>query len=599
MISYLSIRNFGLFGDVRLELGPGLTVFTGETGAGKSMVVDAVLACLGQRTSRDMIRTGEDRAVIELLAALPPGLPSDPEDPLYAALAGADEVVLQKDILPERSYLRVNGHVATAAMAQDLGGRLVDIHGQQEHHSLMRPQNYLVMLDNLCRGSIEPLRRSFTDLYRKRQNVLARIAELGRGGRERQREIDLLSFQVDEISKAKLKAGEEEELRQEYAVLSAQERLVELVSGAYEALYEGGRAGGRTAYESIDRAAMDLRKVRAIDPSVGQALDSLEQVSFGLETALDLIREYRKKLAVDPGRLGEVSDRLDLIQRLRSKYGETTGKVLEFAAEGARRLDQLVHADETLRLLGEEASAVEFEMAITGAKLTEIRTATARAMEENVSANLQELGMPGGKFLAKIEKDAEAWPTGFDRVGFLFSANPGEPPMPVNKVASGGELSRLMLAIKSHVEAVDPVPTVIFDEIDAGVGGKAGQAVGERLWSLGRHHQILCVTHLASIAVLADSHCLVSKEERDGRTWATVRPLTGDERARETARMLSSRDLDIASPRQGTGARIRGVQAPDESQDLAARIALSRQANLILPAIKLPLTVNLISVRAH
>lgn len=546
MISYLSIKNFGLFGDVRLELGPGLTVFTGETGAGKSMVVDAVMACLGQRTSRDMIRTGEDRAVIEMLAALPPGLPRDPEDPLYAALSDADEVVLQKDLLPERSYLRVNGRLATAAMAQDLGGRLVDIHGQQEHHSLLRPQNYLTVLDSLCREAIEPQRRSFNDLYRKRQGALARIAELGRGGRERQREIDLLSFQVDEIAKAKLKAGEEEELRQEYAVLSSQERLVELVTGAYEVLYEGGRTGGRTASESIDRAVSDLRKIRAIDPSVGQALEAAEQVFFSLESALDLIRDYRKKLAVDPGRLREVSDRLDLIQRLRSKYGETIAKVLEFAEDGARRLDRLIHADETLRLLQEEVSAVDAEMRSAGARLSEIRSATARAMEDDVSVSLQDLGMPGGKFLVKVEKEAEAAPLGYDRVSFLFSANPGEPPMPVNKVASGGELSRLMLAIKSHVEAVDPVPTVIFDEIDSGVGGKAGQAVGERLWGLGRRHQILCVTHLASIAALADNHYLVSKEERDGRTWATVRPLAGEERAVEIARMLSGRDLDIS-----------------------------------------------------
>jgi DNA repair protein RecN (Recombination protein N) len=544
MISYLSIRSFGLFSDVRLELGEGLTVFTGETGAGKSMVIDAVLACLGQRTPKELIRTGQERAVIELLASLPPGLASGPDDPLADALSGADEVVLQKDMLPDRSYLRINGRLATAAMAQNLGSRLVDIHGQQEHHSLLRPQGYLELLDSLRKEATEPLRQSLSELYRKRQALLSRISDLDKG-RGRQREIDLLTFQTDEIAKAKLVPGEEEEARQEYAVLSSQERLVELVSGAYEALYEGGRAG-RSASESIDMAVLQLRKVQVIDPGVGQAVEAVQEVSFGLESALDQIRDYRKKLVLDPERLRVISERLDLIQKLKSKYGETVERIEAFAADARAKLEELVHADETLSRLRQESDATERAMASWGAKLTAVRTEIAQAMEQDVTSSLKDLGMPGGKFIARLEKDAEPGPYGFDNLSFLFSANPGEPPMPVNKVASGGELSRLMLAIKSHMEAVDPVPTVIFDEIDAGIGGKSGQAVADKLWGLGRSHQIFCVTHLAAIAALADNHCLVSKEERGGRTYAAVRMLEGEERVAEIARMLSSRDLDIS-----------------------------------------------------
>ncbi len=546
MISYLSIKNFGLFSLVRLDLGEGLTVFTGETGAGKSMVIDAVMACLGQRTSRELLRTGEERAVVELLASLPPGLPSGEDDPLAEALSGADEVVLQKDILPDRSYLRVNGRLATAAMAQDLGSRLVDIHGQQEHHSLLRPQNYLSILDSLRKDALEPLCGSFTDLYRRRASVLARMADLDKGGRERQREIDLLAYQVDEIAKAKLKAGEEEELRQEFTVLSSQERLVELAGGAYEALYEGGRGSGRSATEAVDQAVSSLKKVSSIDPSVGQALEAAQQVAFDLEAALDLIRDYRKRLALDPERLRAISDRLDAIQRLKSKYGETIEKITEFAAASKVRLDELVHADETLARLRQELAALDKEMGDQGGKLSAVRQDVARAMEQDVTSSLQELGMPGARFTVKIETEKEPGPYGFDRVSFMFSANPGEPPMPVNRVASGGELSRLMLAIKSHMEAVDPVPTLIFDEIDAGIGGNAGQAVAEKLWELGRSHQVFCVTHLASIAALADNHFLVSKEEKDGRTFASVRALSVPERAREVARMLSGGNLEIS-----------------------------------------------------
>ncbi|MGE5580376.1 MAG: DNA repair protein RecN [Bacillota bacterium] len=546
MISYLSIRNFGLFSEVRLDLGEGLTVFTGETGAGKSMVVGAVLACLGQRTSRDLVRSGEDRAVVEMIAGLPPGFALDPADPLYDATKESSEVILQKDILADRSYLRVNGRLATAAMIQELGSRLVDIHGQQEHHSLLRPQNYLAILDSLRRDTLEPHRRAFTDLYRQRQVLNRKIDDLGRGDRERQREIDLLSYQVQEIESAKLRPGEEEELRQEFAVLSSQERLIDLWNRAYEALYEGSRASGRSAKEAVDSAVSELRKVASVDPAVGQALSSVEQVVFEMEAAIDLMREYRKRLAADPLRLRVVSERLDTIQRLKSKYGESIERIIEYGAASKGRLDELQNADLTLAKLRAEHEVLSKEMARLGETLTAIRTDIARAMELDVSRSLQTLGMPGAKFAVKLSRDQEPGPNGFDRVEFLFSANAGEEPMPVNKVASGGELSRLMLAVKSHLEAVDPVPTLIFDEIDSGIGGNAGQAVAERLWQLGRSHQVLCVTHLASIAALADNHYLVSKEERDGRTFASVRRLDSDERAAEVARMLSGGALDIS-----------------------------------------------------
>lgn len=546
MISYLSIKNFGLFSQVQLDLGGGLTVFTGETGAGKSMVVGAVLACLGQRTSRDLLRSGEERAVVELIASLPAGTPADPEDPLYEALSGSSEVVLQKDILADRSYLRVNGRIASAAMIQDLGGKMVDIHGQQEHHSLLKPQNYLSIVDSLRKDALEAPRREFSELYRQRQTLLGKIADLGRGDRERQREIDLLSYQVEEIASAKLKIGEEDELRAEFEILSAQERLIDYWTRAYEAIYEGGRAAGRPAKEAVEEASSYLRKVAAIDPSAGQALSSVEQIVFEMEAAVDLMREYRRHLTVDPQRARVVSERLDAIQRLKSKYGESIERIVEFGALSKERLDELLRADETLVKLRAEEAALWQTMVALGDRLSSVRRDVAAVMEARVSESLQSLGMPGARFGVQLSRETEPGQSGFDTVEFVFSANPGEAPMPVNKVASGGELSRLMLAVKSHLEAVDPVPTLIFDEIDAGIGGNAGHAVAERLWQLGRSHQVLCVTHLASIAALADNHYLVSKEERDGRTYATVSALTPSERAGEIARMLSGGSLNIS-----------------------------------------------------
>jgi DNA repair protein RecN (Recombination protein N) len=571
MLSYLRIRNFGIFKDVELELAPGLTVFTGETGAGKSMLVDAVMACLGQRTPRDLLRAGEERAVIELVASIPdrqgdrdgpgdsggPGCSENPddsrisespgegEDLLASFLEGSREIILQKDILPDRSYLRLNGRLATSSLAQELGGRLVDIHGQQEHHSLLRPQNYLGILDGLSRSSIEPCRRDFQLMYRERQEVLSRMADLGRGDRERQREIDLLSYQVREIGDAKIRPGEEEELRREFAVLSSQERLVELAERCYSALYDSRGPRG-AAFELLDEAVECLKRASSIDERAAGPLDTLQQAAFALEAGLDALRQYRRGLSLDPGRLKLVSDRLDLIQRLKSKYGDSVESVLDYAKKAEARLNELLSADETLSKMKDKLAALESRMREVGESMSALRRDTALRMSGSVTSSLRELGMPGACFSALVESGDDPLPWGYDRVSFLFTANTGEAPMPVHKVASGGELSRLMLAIKSFLESTDPVPTLIFDEIDAGIGGKAGQAVAESLWKLGRSHQVLCVTHLASIAAAADSHYLVSKVEEGGRTHATVRLLSGEERVHEVARMLSGTEDPVS-----------------------------------------------------
>lgn len=546
MLSYLYIKNFGIFSDVSLELGPGLSVFTGETGAGKSMIVDAVMACLGQRTPRDLVRSGEDRAVVELMASRPPAEASlDPDDLLSPFLGDDADVILQKDILADRSYLRINGRLATQSVVQDLGAKLVDIHGQQEHHSLLRPQNNLGLLDSLGRDAVLPERDAFAALYRDRQEILRRMDGLGKGEKERQTEIDLLSFQVQEIDNAKIRPGEEGELRQEYAVLSSQERLIELSSQAYASLYEG-YGQGRAAYDLLDEALSHLRKAAAVDPAASSALESVSQVSFGLETALDLLRQYRKGLSAQPERLRTVSERLDALQRLKSKYGESAEAILEFCRRAKERLDSLLNADEALAKLRNELSSAEKRMAEVGESLSAKRREIAAKMSASVTDVARGLGMPGAVFAAEVSAEAEPHIYGFDKVGFLFTANAGEAPMPVHRVASGGELSRLMLAIKSFMESADPVPTLIFDEIDAGIGGKAGQAVADKLWSLGQTHQVLCVTHLASIAAAADSHFLVSKAEKDGRTTASVRLLSEEERVREVARMLSGADAGIS-----------------------------------------------------
>ncbi len=552
MLSYLRIENFGVFHDVGVELLPGLSAFTGETGAGKSMVVDALMACLGHRTPKDFIRTGESKARVELLVRRPDPFPWD---------AGSEpEILFQREIHPERSFLKINGKMATAGMAQEISGHLVDIHGQQEHHSLMRPQNHLAILDSLDRARISPLKQAYQEDYVERESILGEIWDLGTDAVKRQREIDLLSYQVKEIREAEFREGEEEDLRSEYRVLTSQKRLMDLAGEAYNLLYSGV-GDSIPASEGLSVALSLLEKASAIDPTAALVAEAVGQVSFALEAALDLLRAYRQKLNLHPGRLAAISDRLDLLHRLKAKYGETVGIILEYKRETEKRLHDLIHSEETLADLKEGLSQTESRMAKAAQGLTALRRGVATRMEEEVTCSLGDLGMPGARFVAafEVQRDSsgipacertghrvKAFPHGVDKVSFLFSANPGEPPMPVNKVASGGELSRLMLAVKAHLGERDPVPTLIFDEIDAGIGGKAGQAVAVKLLGVSKRHQVLCVTHLASIAAMADNHYLVSKTEKDGRTFASVKLLSGEERVAEIARMLSGTDLTIS-----------------------------------------------------
>jgi DNA repair protein RecN (Recombination protein N) len=558
LLTYLRIRNFGIFQDVELELGPGLTVFTGETGAGKSMIVDAVMACLGYRTSPEVIRAGEERAILELFIS--PGSDfSGFDSELREILDGEKEAAIQRDILPERSYMRINGRIATMSMAQLIGNRLVDIHGQQDHYALMRSQNYIGMVDTMDRQSIEPLRTQYYRYFLRRQEILDEKGKLSTDQSARKREIDLLTFQIEEIDKAALTIGEDDRLRQEYKILSSQRKLIDLSQQAYLRIYDGV-GGNLSAYDQITEAIEMLREAARIDPAVGQSQETLEQVLYCLEVSVDSLREYQKGLSLEPERLREVQERLDLIERLKVKYGGTIERVFEHRTKSEARLRHLLNAAQILEQLDEELAKVERHMVMLGTKLSALRAEAASKMEESISGVLHELGMPGARFIVELEhqEDAQngiligevtvrAFQDGFDKVAFLFSANPGEPPMHLHKVASGGELSRLMLAIKSCAEEVDPVPTLIFDEIDAGVGGKAGQAIGEKLWQLGRNHQVLCVTHLASIAATADFHFVVEKNEGGGRTYGRVVELKDSEsRAREIARMLSGTEVGVS-----------------------------------------------------
>ena len=433
MLTYLRIRNFGIFDDIDIELGPGLTVFTGETGAGKSMIVDAVTACLGYRTSPDTIRSGERRAILELLISPPEPLVPRLNDVLEVS-QDVPEIMIQRDILAERSYMRINGRIATMSMAQTIGSYLVDIHGQQDHHSLLKPQNNLSMLDQMIKGEISVIKREYHETFLARQDILRRSEQLNRDASQRRREIDLLSYQVDEIDKADLRRDEEEELKLEYRVLSSQRNLIELAQEAYERLHEGFQGSG-SAYDQLTQSIFLARKIAGIDPSGDKLVKDIEQVLYALEVAVDTFRDYQRRLQLDPSRLKQVEARLDLIERLKAKYGSTIDQILDYKDSAAERLAQLLNADEILRELNEKLGQIESKMVGLGKRLSATRRETSVETAKQVSSVLEELGIPGAEFVIALKHQADddgvpvdgkkirAFADGFDLVEFLFSAN--------------------------------------------------------------------------------------------------------------------------------------------------------------------------------
>ena len=550
MLQVLKIRDFALAGDVEIEFGPGLNVLTGETGAGKSIIVDAVSAVLGGRAGAGDVKEGEERAILE--AAFSPSshvleilaeLDLVPDD--------ADEaLILVREISAAgRSKCRVNGRLATVAALAQIGRALVDIHGQHESASLFHAARHIDFLDALGGPGLAPLREEVSRLAKERTDLLAEIAHLKESERERARREDLLRYQIDEIRAARLSPGEEEELEAERARLSHAERLAQGAAEAYAALYEGdGR--GASAVDLAGEALRRLQGLAAYDEGLLPLIRSLEQGLVAIQEAARDLKRYQERLVADPGRLGEVEERLHRIGRLKAKYGATLEEVLAFAAAAERELATLESSAELLVQLERRLGRLDEALAQKALELSRARREVAARVSAEIASRLAALNMPRARFEVafSVDEDPEGIDCGerrlavtrkgIDRVEFLFSANPGESPKPLARIASGGEMSRVALAIKAAMAEADPVETLVFDEVDAGIGGETAERVADALVQLAKKRQVLVVTHLAQIAARADRHMAVVKEVKGERTTVAVRPLSGEERVWEIARML-------------------------------------------------------------
>lgn len=576
MLQELTITNFAIIEQMRLAFRLGLITFTGETGAGKSIVLDAIGTLLGDRVTGDMVRTGEKRAQIEGIFLLPwlgeaireyqlnPAHAEQVEQmephTLFARLLceygvyeeDEEHVILSREIMANgRSTARVNGHAVPVTVLSRLGALLVDIHGQHEHVALLRPERHADYLDRAA--DTWSLRRKFALMLREWQTAQREYAHLRDAGMEMERRAELLRFQCQEIRDAKLKEGEIEELERERKRLANAEKLRMQSEAAYQVLTGPQDSETQGILDLLAAAEKALRDIAHVDADgIAEPLAVLEESHYRLDDAVALIRDYRDDIEADPHRLDAVEQRLTVLARLRKRYGSAIAEILDFAKNAADELQQIESRDDRLNELEHDIELQRVVLGTMAADLSQRRQIAAEQLQQQVEAALDHLNMRNARFQVRIsqEPDAQgisgktdqqrwrAWNTGIDKVEFYIAPNPGEEPRPLARIASGGEMSRLMLAIKTVLTRGDATPILIFDEIDAGISGITGRIVGEMLWNLARQHHVICVTHLPQIAAYADQHWHVAKHIAADRTSTQVQELDSAGQIAELAQML-------------------------------------------------------------
>lgn len=535
MLRELRIKNLAIIDDLRVRFEDGLNVLTGETGAGKSIIVDSLSLALGSRAQSDLIRSGEKEAVVQAYFELE-GLNELPD----IGIDISDGLILRRSISATgKSRAYINDTIVSLQSLTEIGKSLVDIHGQHEHQSLLSVDKHRLFLDSY--GKLQEDRGKVELLYREVQALKKEEDDLKQKVKERSHRLDLLRFQINEIDAAFLKVGEKENLIEEKTILSNLSRLNELTDTAYSMIY----GSENSCVERLSSIIAKVREMSSIDHSASDILNMLESALPAIEDAAISLRGYKDRYDFEPEKLAEIEERLELIKKLEKKYGEGIETVFRYRIEAEKELKGLEFTDERLDSIEAELKVKEDMLLSAALSLTGKRKKIAKKIEELVKNELRELAFSKADFEIDIKQEAIS-PYGLDKVEFLFSANPGEPPKPLVKTASGGELSRVMLALKSILADFDSIPVLIFDEVDAGIGGKTAEGVGKKLKAISNKHQVLCTTHLPQIASMGDFHLKIEKGQRDGRVYVEVKELKDRERLDEIARMLSGKITEVS-----------------------------------------------------
>lgn len=554
MLKEIGIQNFAIIESLNLEFTAGFNVFTGETGAGKSIILDALSIVLGEKADVSFVREGTKRASIEAIFDY-----GSRRDEIVEVLEredllpddGIEEVSLSRDIrLEGRSTARVNGHAVSLSVLQEVGSLLVDIHGQSEHLSLLKPSSHIRLVDQFAGN--EELLKEYRGLYRKYLAVVKNLKALRDGEAEALRQQDILSYQVNEINAAELSVDEEESLNREREKMQNSEKIAKLLHQGLVALQ--GRSEERPGIlDKMDELDSALDGLISYDESLQPLYDAVVNAADQMNDVLDKLQRYKSGLGFSSRRRNQIEERLALYFSLKRKYGGTVEAVLAFGKDAERKLSLITDAGKQIEELEAEKAELLEKLSILAVKLSERRSAAALQISRGVENELDDLRMPAARFDVLMEtvpaadglKDNEGnklsfTDTGYDRVEFLIAPNPGEGLKPLAKVASGGETSRLMLALKNTLAQADTIPTMVFDEIDQGIGGRIGALVGEKLWELSRYHQVICITHLPQLAALYDSHFHVHKQISENRTQTVVTRLDAEHSLHELASLLGA-----------------------------------------------------------
>ena len=535
MLSLLHIENIAIIESADISFDRGFNVLTGETGAGKSIVIDAISAVLGERTSREVIRTGAKSALVNAVftGEVPLKWLEDNGFP-----ADGEELMLQREIQGDgRNVCRVNGRPLTVAQLRELGRQLLNIHGQHDGQQLLDPDCHLGYLDSF--GKTASLLESYQSAYRSMASLRRRISELEMDEAERSRRVDTLEFQIRELERAELKPGEDEELDARKTLLRSSGKLMEAIQEAQFALAGGEDSQG--ACDLISEAEGTIRSVTRLSPQLEELGEKLTALRYAADDASEVIRDFSEAFDFSPEELDQLESRLDVIYRLKKKYGPTVTDMLDYLERSKEELEQIQEADDTIQRLEKELEQARKETVKRGTALTKARRKAADNLQKRVQEELRQLDMPKVQFVtdfAPCPGQDGMDDTGMDQIQFLMSANLGEALKPIQKVASGGELARIMLALKNVLAEDDGIGSLVFDEVDTGVSGRAAQKVAEKMADVARRKQVLCVTHLPQIAAMADTHFSVEKGEKKGRTFTNVVRLGQEGRVEELARLI-------------------------------------------------------------
>jgi len=538
MLEELTVKNFALIEDIHISFDRGFNVFTGETGAGKSIIIGAVGFLLGERASGELVRKGSDECEVSGVFDM-----SGREDIKSVLLEdktmdeGEEEILLKRTFGRDgRSRCFLNNRIITISILHRIGRWLVDIHGQHSHQMLLDPSAQRDVLDRF--GNLENMKREILLSYNVFREQSERFARIREEEKERKRQIDLYGFQVDEINESRLSCEEEAELEKEHNILNNASQLSALAQEIYNNLYD--REG--SVSEEIELERKNLEKIASLDAGMKGVLDEFDKLKYGMEGILLAVREYRDKIESDPERLEEVIERLELIKKLKRKYGNTVKEILEYAKSTEAKLEKLKSEESCMRGLSEEVGKTREKLMRLARTLSEKRKKTGELLAGKVEEELKSVGMNKTRFSVNIS-ETEINPAGIDEIEFLISPNVGEDSKPMARIASGGEMSRIMLALKTILARADRIPSLIFDEIDSGIGGGMAGVVGRKLKGLASEHQVICITHLPQIASFASTHFHVDKTVSAGRTKTTVEKLGKQDRIEEIARMLGGKTV--------------------------------------------------------